>query len=62
MVQIKFITRQTPSPKELEERVNTYLRENASSIEVMDIKYSFSPRDNGWCTYSAMIIYQTKDA
>lgn len=52
MVQIKFITRQTPSPKELEERVNTYLRENASSIEVMDIKYSFSPRDNGWCTYS----------
>ena len=62
MVQIKFITRQTPSPKELEERVNTYLRENASSIEVMDIKYSFNLCDNGRRTYSAMIIYKTKDA
>lgn len=63
MVQIKLITQRATHPSKLEELVNTYLRENAASIEVMDIKYNIvSPFDNGWDTYSAMVIYKTKDA
>lgn len=63
MVQIKLITKKTTKPSELEELVNTYLRENAASIELMDIKYNIvSPFDYGWYTYSAMVIYKTKDA
>lgn len=67
MVQIKLFAQKTSGsiPAELEEKVNAYLQEHKESIEVVDIKYNFSPLDPEGGTgkhHSVMVIYKTKDA
>ncbi|MGN0187493.1 MAG: sporulation protein Cse60 [Paludibacteraceae bacterium] len=65
MVQIKLFVKNTYHSSDFENLVNTYLQENETTIEVIDIKYNVhptGPSDNGWRVYSAMVIYKTKDA
>lgn len=65
MVQIKLFVKKTCHSSDVENLVNTYLRENNTTIEVIDIKYNVSPTapsDNGWHVYSVMVMYKTKDA
>ncbi|MGM9746810.1 MAG: sporulation protein Cse60 [Paludibacteraceae bacterium] len=61
MVQIKLFVKRTPHSSDFENIVNNYLRENETTIEVIDIKYNINPVNN-WNAYSVMVIYKTKDA
>lgn len=62
MVQIKLFVKRTLHSSDFENIVNNYLRENETTIEVIDIKYNIINPNNSWNVYSVMVIYKTKDA
>ena len=44
----------------IEECVNQFLKENANSIKVIDIKYTtYVPSERLSCVWTAMVIYET---
>ena len=60
MTQVKFF--QELRKSEIEDWVNQFLQENASSIKVIDIKYTaetINPNKEMWTKWTAMLIYET---
>ena len=63
MTQIKLFKTSTPDMEQFEQRVNSFLSENADAIVVKDVKYTVeypNPNNKAWANWSAMIIYETK--
>ena len=62
MTQVKLFQKTECGSKKIEEWVNQFLQENASSIKVIDIKYTaetINPNKDMWTKWTAMIIYET---
>ena len=58
MTQVKFFEGINTSMVERE--INKFLQENASSIKVIDIKYTtYVPSERLSCVWTAMVIYET---
>ena len=60
MTQIKLFKVDDPLGKSiLEEQVNQFLQENATTIKVIDIKYAMASPHLSDAFWTAMVIYET---
>ena len=60
MTQIKLFKADDPLGKSiLEEQVNQFLQENATTIKVIDIKYAMASPHLSDAFWTAMVIYET---
>lgn len=62
MTQVKLFQKTECGSQKIEEWVNQFLQENASSIKITDIKYTaetINPNKDMCTKWTAMIIYET---
>ena len=62
MTQVKLFQKTECGSQKIEEWVNQFLQENASSIKITDIKYTaetINPNKYMWTKWTAMLIYET---
>ena len=60
MVQVKLFRMSEPLGRSmLEEQINQFLQENATTIKVIDIKYAMASPHLSDAFWTAMVIYET---
>lgn len=59
MTQVKFFQKTECGSQKIEEWVNQFLQENATTIKVIDIKYAMASPHLSDAFWTAMVIYET---
>lgn len=61
MIQIKIFSGHQHGTETIENKVNTFLKENEGKIMFKDIKYLEQPKEhsgNGWHEWTVVIVYE----